>query len=99
MIAVRRTIPEFQFGYPDVLTTGDKRVSAIVRQHEGASAIAVTNFSPDAVDTSIELAARFPGKRLEPIYDSRGAVDTAPVDLPDSVQVEPYGFQWFRVVE
>jgi maltose alpha-D-glucosyltransferase/alpha-amylase len=96
LIAARRAIPEFQSGYPDVIDTGHDGVLAFTREHEGSNAVSITNLTPHAVDSSVDLAARFPDHHLEPLYASHPVkVGDA---MPGSVQLEPYGFQWYRVV-
>lgn len=96
LIATRRSIPEFQNGYPDVVATGDDGVLAFTREHDGSTAVSITNLTQHPVEASVDLAERFPGHRAELLYGSVPVEHAG--ELPTSVQLEPYGFQWYRLV-
>jgi maltose alpha-D-glucosyltransferase/alpha-amylase len=96
MLAARDLSPALQQGRVEIVETGDQGVVAYRRMFEGDDVVAVANLTQDAKTSSIDLS-KFAGRRMEPLH---GSTPFAASDVvPSEVALEPYGYQWFRLVD
>jgi trehalose synthase len=97
-LAVRyRSSPEIGWGALDVLPTGQDPVLAHRITADVGRFVALHNFAPTPTVVSLELGPVAPDSQLSDLLhvdrydlDERGRID---------VQLDAYGYRWFRIVE
>lgn len=97
-LAVRyRSSPEIGWGALDVLPTGNDAVLAHRISAEVGRFVALHNFAPTPTSVTLDLAPVAPDSQLSDLLhvdrydlDERGRID---------VQLDAYGYRWFRIVE
>ncbi|HVM30818.1 MAG TPA: alpha-amylase family protein [Candidatus Limnocylindrales bacterium] len=93
-IRVRKENPEFGWGKVDIVDTGDPRVFGHRLEHEGGVILAVHNLADKGVRVSLDVS-EYAGRRLLGLIDHS---EREPVrDQRHELDIEPYGFHWFRV--
>lgn len=96
MLIARETSPTLQSGAPEIeVPTSAKELLAFQRSTETERVISMVNLSP--TKTTSTIAADVPeGWRVERLHGSHDFdVSTG---IPSSVTLEPYEFQWLRLV-
>lgn len=94
MIRQRGVMPEFGWGNPEVLDTGDEAVFAHRCRWKGRDAIAVHNLSDRERAFRLEVAPT--GRPVaEPVCDQ----DYGDAGGSDRRRIGPYGYRWFLVGE
>lgn len=94
IIRFRRESPEFGWGQPHYLDTGDPAVLAHRCDWTSRSALAVHNMSAQSRKVSLTVADG--ARRLEDIF---GGADTPEIRKDGTIELEidGYGYRWFRV--
>ena len=91
LIKLRRQCPEWGWGICHTVPSGEPSVFAHGVEWQGRRLIALHNLSDKAGIARLE---REPDRRLIPILSSRRE-DPAPDAL--KVDLEPYGYRWYRL--
>jgi maltose alpha-D-glucosyltransferase/alpha-amylase len=93
-LRTRRDCPAFSRGSLSLLTSVPPTVLAYLREYERETLLVLNNLSGERVSLKIQLPGSKKGRALDLFgsYQGRGN-DT---ELSD-VELEPYGFRWFRV--
>ena len=92
LIKVRRQCPEWSWGRPRVLHTGEPCVFAHVTEWHGSELVAALNLADKTCSVWLEREAETVTTLLFSSTGSEHRSDDTRLDL------EPYGFRWYRVV-
>jgi maltose alpha-D-glucosyltransferase/alpha-amylase len=88
----RKECPEFGVGACTWIDTGESSVLAHRCEHEGAVVYAVHNFSSRPVTAKLEVSEG--SECLRDLLANRA--DPVPEDGVHRLELEPYGYRWFR---
>jgi maltose alpha-D-glucosyltransferase/alpha-amylase len=88
----RRECPELGWGSCELLESGDPAVFAHCCSWRGSEVIAVHNLADRPARVHLTLRPGPPGPALELLGDRRYEL----VDPADEIDLEPYGYRWFR---
>ncbi len=93
-IRIRKQCPEFGFGDFRLIETGNPNVFTHRCQGDDSSVMAIHNFSDEATEVSIDL-----DMESDTVYmvDLIGGYETKVDGTHHDIQLEPYGYRWFRV--
>lgn len=91
LLRVRKECPEFGWGTAAVLKTQQAGVLAHRCEWKDGAVIAVHNLAKAKATVQVELS---PGERL---FELLGDRRHKGVDDPGSVELDGYGYRWFRV--
>ena len=95
VIRMRRECPEISWGHYNVLETNAKEVLGLQYDWRNTSMITLHNFSDHGITVKIDVKTQG-GELLIDVFD--GASRSAPGGTrTHEVELEPYGWKWFRV--
>ncbi|HEV2852636.1 MAG TPA: alpha-amylase family protein [Thermoanaerobaculia bacterium] len=92
LIRVRKQCPEVGWGDWEILATGDPAVIALRYRFRGGAVVTVHNLA--GKPAAVRLDGGEPGK---PWTELLGDQPYALVDGSKTIELEPYGYRWFRV--
>jgi len=93
LIELRKGHPEISLGNWKVLNTGSRHVLAIKYTYRNHEMIAIHNFSPNAVETSINTEVE-KGKSLEGILN---ATNVTPKNSKINIRLDSYDHRWYAI--
>ena len=94
-IRTRKEWPEFGWGDPKVLGTRNDATFAHLATWDGASVLALHNFSDAPARASVRLPAEVVGGRWRHIFGPAGTETPGIVGDRISLELPPYGYHWF----
>lgn len=92
-IRARKRCPEFGRGELQILEAGDERVFAHALSYQGVTVVAVHNLADRGVEVRVDTSA-IEGDSL---IDLLGAREQEPLAAELELELERYGFRWYRV--
>ena len=94
LIRTRKECPEFGWGAYDVLSTGSPHVLAVRCSWRNNAVLSLHNFSAEAQ----QVVLKVPGGEKLPLTNLLHPVECAPSkDGRHTIDLEPYGYLWYRV--
>ncbi|HKI00832.1 MAG TPA: alpha-amylase family protein [Thermoanaerobaculia bacterium] len=97
LIRVRKQCPEVGWGAWEILETGDPAVFALQYRFRGATVITVHNLAARPASVRLGNGEKSPDGSGGPWVELLGDQPYALVDGDKAMELEPYGYRWFRV--
>jgi maltose alpha-D-glucosyltransferase/alpha-amylase len=94
MIRMRKECPEFGWGSWKILPTGTRSVLAMVYEWRGNALVALHNFANSPQHVKLRVPGVQGRKLVSLLSEEHSKADTKGVH---SIELEAYGYRWFRV--